>query len=85
MNKFWLLAYLLCFGFSNCFSLLLDPICEADHFNYSGLLINSVYLARKETRLSEVRQYAIDPYEICEEDSQVYREHKDTILDIKRQ
>ena len=84
MNKFWLFACLTCLGFSGCCSEMLQNLCEADRFNYSGIWVNSVYLATKVTKLKTVGEYAIDPYETCEENTDEYREVKNSILNIKK-
>lgn len=83
MNKpLWSFAFLVCL--SGCFSLQLQNLCQEDHFTYAGILVNAVHLEHKKEFLKKVRDYAIDPYELCEEDSEAYREHKNTILGIKR-
>lgn len=82
MNRFLSLAFLICL--SGCSALQLHNLCKEDHFTYNGILVNSVHLQHKEETLKEVFNYAIDPYELCEEDSKGYREIKDTILGIKK-
>lgn len=65
MNKiFVLLCVLLSFSCSESFKL--TNICEADHFDYNGVLVNSVYCNPAHINMRNANEaYLMDLYENC--------------------
>lgn len=64
MNKLLvLLCVLLSFSLSE--TLELTNICGADHFEYNGVLVNSVFLSNQSIQLKSARSYLMDLDENC--------------------
>lgn len=65
MNKnFVLLCVLLSFG-GSASSLKLTNICEADHFEYNGVQVNSLFVSQQITQLETAKIYLMALYENC--------------------
>lgn len=64
MNKLFVLLCFL-FSFSCSKTLKLTNICEADHFEYNGVLVNSVYFASHCIYLKNAESYLMDLNKSC--------------------
>lgn len=70
----------------HCFSLELKNLCEADHFTYNDVLVNSVQLMANGRSLGNVSRYAIISLDNFEEQTggPEYDRLRDGIADLKR-
>lgn len=64
MTKFFVLLCVLSLSYTAS-SLKLTNLCEADHFDYNGVLVNSVFFSKQSIQLEKAKFYLMSLYQNC--------------------